>query len=57
MLPRQYTALETRSQNVRDYAEKLVYDHENAAVEEGRHAAATGTYLPAPPRARTSRPR
>jgi predicted outer membrane protein len=43
----QFTDLITNSNGVRQYADKLINDHAQTAVKQGRYAAATGTYLPA----------
>jgi predicted outer membrane protein len=43
----QLTALQTRNGNVQQYAEKLMSDHEQEAVQLGNYAQATGTYVPA----------
>jgi predicted outer membrane protein len=43
----QLTATVTRNSSVHSYAEKLISDHEQEAVQIGNYAQATGTYLPA----------
>jgi len=43
----QTTAIETSNENVRLYAEKLIDDHEQEAIQIGEYAKATQTYLPA----------
>jgi hypothetical protein len=43
----QLTALETRNHGTEQYAEKLISDHEHAAVQIGNYALSTQTYLPA----------
>jgi predicted outer membrane protein len=43
----QVTALQTNNPNVKNYANKLISDHEQEDVQLGRYAAATGTFLPA----------
>jgi len=43
----QFTDLESDNSKVQKYAEKLIDDHEQEALEIGRYASATSTYLPA----------
>jgi hypothetical protein len=42
----QLTDLASNNLQVQLYGDKLIFDHEMSAIEEGNYAAATGTYLP-----------